>query len=68
MKNLKTVLGQERERERTEREKRRQEKAEAEAQGRDKMDVDGEADKPKVPEHVDQETPTCMSSAGNWSS
>ncbi|KAJ3576834.1 hypothetical protein NP233_g177 [Leucocoprinus birnbaumii] len=58
VKNLKTILGQEREREKNERERRRQEKLEAEAQGQDKMDVDGESEQPKVQvQEQDEEIP-----------
>ncbi|KXN85891.1 Chromatin-remodeling complex subunit ies6, partial [Leucoagaricus sp. SymC.cos] len=60
VKNLKTILGQERERERADREKRRQEKAKAEAQGPDKMEVYGEPTK-SVASEQDEEVPTYIS-------
>lgn len=66
VKNLKTVLGQERERERADRERRRQEKVEAEAQEQIKMEVDGEAAKPEQGRQQDEEeTPTCKSATSN---
>ncbi|EKM77540.1 hypothetical protein AGABI1DRAFT_115119 [Agaricus bisporus var. burnettii JB137-S8] len=61
VKNLKTVLGQEREREKAERERRRQVKSEAGEQApQDTMNVDGETNRAKAVEE-DEETPTYTS-------
>ncbi|KAF9451433.1 hypothetical protein P691DRAFT_807789 [Macrolepiota fuliginosa MF-IS2] len=61
VKNLKTVLGQERERERAERERRRQEKAEADGRDQGRMQVDGKTPKSRAQEQDDEEVPTYTS-------
>jgi len=59
VKNLKTILGQEREYEKTDRERCHQARVEAEAQERFRMDVDGEGVRSQTRED-DEETATCV--------
>jgi hypothetical protein len=60
VKNLKTVLGQEREREKADRERRRQVPLDAGAQPPEEtMEVDGETNRAKTVDE-DKEAPTCM--------
>lgn len=59
VRNLKTILAQEREYEKADRERHRQVKVETEAQEQFKMSVDGEYVHPQTREQ-DEETPTCV--------
>lgn len=63
MRNLKTILAQEREYEKADRERHRQVKVEAEAQEQFKMSVDREYVHPQTREQ-DEETPTCVTFSG----
>ena len=63
VRNLKTILAQEREYEKADRERHRQVKVEAEAQEQFKMSVDREYVHPQTREQ-DEETPTCVTFSG----